>query len=119
MVRMFNANMALKEMLTALISQRRAGERAGDVLSQMLDAVDDEGNGLSDEQLLGHLMILLVAGHETTTTLTAWALYMLAKRPELRERMEAELAECPGNCQSRLARTGERLTRRRYLFCGG
>ena len=93
MMRMFNANTALNEMLTTLIAQRRVGERAGDVLSQMLDAVEDDGNGLSDEQLHGHLMILLVAGHETTTTLSAWALYMLAKRPELRQRMEAELAE--------------------------
>ena len=91
MMRMYNANMALREMLTDLIVQRRAGELAGDVLSQMLDAVDDEGVGLSDEQLLGHLMILLVAGHETTTTLSAWALYMVAKRPELRQRLVAEL----------------------------
>ena len=92
MMRLFNANQTLTAMIMSLIEQRRDGGLAGDVLSQILEARDEEGNGLSNEQLLGHMMILLVAGHETTTTMSAWALYMLAKRPDLRQRMAAELS---------------------------
>jgi len=36
--------------------------------------------------------ILLVAGHETTTTLGAWLLYLLATHPEYGARVDAELA---------------------------
>ena len=48
---------------------------------------------LSDEEVLAHLYILLVAGHETTTTLAAWTLYLLATQPTYREQVEAELQE--------------------------
>ena len=45
----------------------------------LVRARDEAGHSLSDEQLLAHVNILLVAGHETTTTLGAWVLYLLAR----------------------------------------
>ena len=60
-------------------------------------ARDDDGNSLSDEQLLAHVNILLVAGHETTTTLGAWVLYLLAQNPDYAARVEAELDEVLGD----------------------
>ncbi len=89
--------------LIGMIRQRRAAppeERPRDVLSQIVHALDDEGNPLSDEQVLGHLNILLVAGHETTTTLSTWALYLLSIMPEQRERILSELsASMNGNAE--------------------
>jgi cytochrome P450 len=58
-------------------------------------ATDDEGRTLSDQQVLAHLNILLVAGHETTTTLSAWALYLLATMPDHQRRLRAELDARP------------------------
>lgn len=84
----------LFHLLTSMIKERRAAgpeEQPRGVLSLIIHARDDEGNTLTDEQVLGHLNILLVAGHETTTTLSAWALYLLATMPEHRERILAEL----------------------------
>ena len=43
-----------------------------DVLALMLDARDDAGLPLSDEELHDELITLLVAGHETTATALAW-----------------------------------------------
>jgi cytochrome P450 len=93
--RQMRARDELARMLLTLIAARRAapgGPSAGrDVLSMIVHARDEEGQTLSDEQILAHLNILLVAGHETTTTLAAWVLYLLATRPEQRVRVQAEL----------------------------
>jgi retinoid hydroxylase len=88
----------LDGMLLRLIADRRAlpAEQArGDVLGLIVHARDDEGNGLTNQEVLGHLYILLVAGHETTTTLAAWTLYYLATRDDDRQRIAAELAAAP------------------------
>jgi cytochrome P450 len=85
----------LFQVLSAMIHERRAAgpeERPRDVLSLIVHARDDQGRPLSDEQVLGHLNILLVAGHETTTTLGAWALYLLSTLPEQRDRLLSELS---------------------------
>src|SRR5262249_3477361 len=84
----------LDSILLHLIAQRRAAseDQTRDVLGMIVHALDDDGRPLTDEEVLGHLYILLVAGHETTTTLAAWTLYLLATEPEQRARVEAELS---------------------------
>ncbi|MBF6591211.1 MAG: cytochrome P450 [Ktedonobacterales bacterium] len=89
------AKAELDTTLLRLIAERRAAPASAaphDVLGMIVHARDDQGMGLTDEEVLGHLYILLVAGHETTTTLGAWALYYLATLPEQRARVEAELS---------------------------
>jgi len=90
----------LQGRLLELIAERRAahnGSSREDVLGMLVSARDDTGNSLSDEQLLAHVNILLVAGHETTTTLGAWVLYLLAQHPEYAERVDSELATVLGD----------------------
>ena len=84
----------LTRILLELIAERRkmpADAAPGDVLGLIVHARDEEGRRLDDEQILGHLNILLVAGHETTTVLSAFVLYSMATMPEQRQRVEAEL----------------------------
>ncbi len=89
----------LTEILLGLIAARRrepAGETR-DVLGMIVHARDENGQALSDAQVLAHLNILLVAGHETTTTLGAWVLYLLATETEQARRVQAEVdAALPG-----------------------
>jgi cytochrome P450 len=95
----YAAKEELDTTLLRLIRERRgipAAEAPHDVLGMIVHAKDDEGVGLTDDEVLGHLYILLVAGHETTTTLGAWALYYLATQPAYRARIEAELNELLG-----------------------
>jgi retinoid hydroxylase len=87
-------------ILLDLIAERRAGlqhEQPQDVLGKIVAARDENGQPLSDEQILAHVNILLVAGHETTTTLSAWTLYLLATMPTYRRRIEAELEALLGD----------------------
>ena len=88
--------------LIRLINERRnapADEPARDVLGTIVRARDENGQPLSDTQLLAHLNILLVAGYETTTTLGAWTLAMLAMEPAHRERIRAELDAVMGDAK--------------------
>lgn len=84
----------LNALLLPVIAARRklgASEQPRDVLSKIVQARDESDLALTDEQLLAHVKILLVAGHETTTSLGAWVLYLLATRPADRARVQAEI----------------------------
>ncbi len=100
LTRALQARDELTAMLLQLITERRRmplDEQSRDVVGLILQAHDEQGEGLSDEQVLGHLNILFVAGHETTTILGTYVLYLLATMPELRHHVEAELAALLGN----------------------
>jgi cytochrome P450 len=99
--RQISARDDLQKKLLELIAARRSGQpvEQDDVLGLLVRAHDDAGHSLSDEQLLAHVNILLVAGHETTTTLGAWVLCELAERPEYVARIEAELSSVVGDGQ--------------------
>lgn len=104
------------QMLLDLIAERRtrpADEDPHDVVGMIVRARDDDGQPLSDEQILAHINILLVAGHETTTTLSAWVLYLLATMPAQRERIEGELHVLLGDKPGPLA--VEALRRMKHL----
>ncbi len=93
-VQLNSARDELIMMLIHMIHERRNApteERPRDVLGTIVHAHDEEGHSLTDEQVLGHLAILLLAGHETTTTLATWALYLLSTMPDHRSRLVAEL----------------------------
>lgn len=79
--------------LIRLIEARRGipPDDRSDILAMMVNARDDDGNELSVEQILGHVNILLVAGHETTTALSAWLLYMLSTHPDELAAVHAEI----------------------------
>jgi cytochrome P450 family 110 len=82
------------------IHHRRREGTAGrdDILSLLLEARDEEGQPMSDEELRDELTTLLVAGHETTATAIAWAFRFILALPEVEGRLleEIEDASCKG-----------------------
>lgn len=83
----------LDELLYKVIAQRRANPdpTRTDILSMMIEARDEVGEPMSDQELRDELMTLLFAGHETTATAMAWALYWLHYKPEVKTKLLAEL----------------------------
>ena len=77
-----------------LAPHRRAPARAGgspdDVLSMLVGAVDEEGQGLDDRTLRDQLMTLILAGHETTATTLSWAFEEILRVPGEQDRLIAE-----------------------------
>jgi cytochrome P450 len=90
--RMRKAVAELDRIVYRIIRARRASTiDRGDVLSILLVARDDDGQGLSDVQIRDEVMTLLLAGHETTANLLTWTFYALGRHPEIRARVEAEI----------------------------
>ncbi len=83
----------LDELLYQEIRERRTQAESGgeDILSLLLLARDENGQAMTDEELRDELMTMLFAGHETTATALAWALYWIHYLPEVREKLLAEL----------------------------
>jgi cytochrome P450 len=61
--------------------RRRSGERGQDILSLLLDATDEDGSVLSDQELRDQVMTLLFAGHDTTTSTVTFLFYEHARNP--------------------------------------
>ena len=80
-------------LLQAEIDERRDRPKlaGNDVLSLMMSAEDEAGQGLSDIELKDQMMTLLVAGHETTATALSWAFYWIHKLPIVKQKLLAEL----------------------------
>jgi cytochrome P450 len=75
MARFQQRRTAMDELIYAEIDRRRAAPDLAarpDVLSLLLSARDEDGNGLTEPELRDELVTLLVAGHETTATGAAW-----------------------------------------------
>ncbi len=85
----------LDDLVYDIIRRFRAGQAEnGDqtLLGAYLDARDpDTGEAMSDRRLRDEVVTLYLAGHETTASLLTWALYWLARRPDIAERVTAEI----------------------------
>lgn len=68
-----------------------------DVLSMMLNARDEEGRAMSDQEVRDELMTLLIAGHETTATALSWAFERILSHEEVGAKIEAELTSVVGD----------------------
>ncbi len=81
-----------------VIAQRRREGTAGrdDVLSMLLDARDEHGHAMTDDELRDEMLTLLLAGHETTATTLAWVLHHLLANPAWLARVRAEVDEVVG-----------------------
>jgi cytochrome P450 len=82
----------LMDLLDAHIAATRSDPRLAereDVLAMLVQARDEDGRGLSTEDLQDDLVTLIGAGHETTAAAIAWAAVLLAHEPAARERATA------------------------------
>jgi cytochrome P450 len=93
--RILRAGQRLDETIYRMIAQRRAsGEDRGDLLSMLLAARDEEGDGggMTDLQLRDEALTIFLAGHETTANALSWTWHLLALNPDTEARLHAELA---------------------------
>jgi cytochrome P450 len=96
--RMMAARQVLDRIVAEEIVRRRAepDPERRDVLSLLLVARDEDGSGLSDEEVRDQLMTLMFAGHDTSTSTVSFLLYELARHPEALARLRAEQDEVLG-----------------------
>ncbi|KAK0240869.1 cytochrome P450 [Armillaria nabsnona] len=83
------AKKLLHEKYQALV----AGKPSRDIMTLLVKANVSENpkTRLDDEELLAQMNTIIFAGHETTANTLSWTLLELSKRPEVQERLRAEI----------------------------
>jgi cytochrome P450 len=82
----------LNEVVYGIINQRRSdGKDPGDLLSMLMQAEDEDGSHMTDQQLRDEVMTLFLAGHETTANTLSWTWMLLSQHPKIEEKLLAEL----------------------------
>jgi unspecific monooxygenase len=83
----------IDELIYAEIAERKEqlDPSRTDILSLMMAVRDEQGQPMTDVELRDELMTLLLAGHETTATSLARALYWIHHLPHVREKLLLEL----------------------------
>jgi cytochrome P450 len=61
------------------------------LLDAMIVAADEAGSGLSDDDIAGNVITMLLAGEDTTATTIAWLLYFLHRHPSVMQKVRAEV----------------------------
>src|SRR3984957_16885302 len=91
-MRLERAIQQIEKVLYRMIAEKRAsGRDAGDLLSMLLAAQDEDGSRMTDKQLRDESITLFLAGHETTANALSWTWWLLAQNPAAEEKLHAEL----------------------------
>ena len=94
-VRRFRRALArLDRTIYSIIEERRrSGVDRQDLLSMLLLAQDEEGDGgsMTDRQLRDEALTIFLAGHETTANALSWTWYLLARNPHVEAELHREL----------------------------
>ena len=113
----------IENILYRIINERRAsGHDAGDLLSMLLHAQDEDGSRMTDKQLRDETITLFLAGHETTASSLSWTWWLLAQNPSAEAKLHAELDEVLGGRApsmddlARLPYTGNVITESMRLY---
>jgi retinoid hydroxylase len=94
-----NARKQLLAHLTQVIEQRQQNP-TDDALSLLLQAEDENGDRLSLAEIRDQALLLLFAGHETTTAMLTWICLELARHPDVLARARAEQRSKPSGEQT-------------------
>ncbi|MEL6345084.1 MAG: cytochrome P450 [Myxococcota bacterium] len=85
-------------IFSEMIDARRAApDDRGDVLSSLLAARDVDDAPLSDAEIRDQLATLMLTGFETAAAAMAWILALLAERPDVEQRLLAEVDALPAD----------------------
>ncbi|MEG4277049.1 cytochrome P450 [Microcoleus sp. MON1_C1] len=88
-------NLLLPELENIIRDRQQGAPSGNDALSLLISARDDEGKGLSLEELKDQVLLLLFAGHETLTSAIASFCLVLAQHPDVMAKVRAEQQQFP------------------------
>ncbi len=83
-------------------NRRKSGQDAGDLLSMLLRAGEEEQTRMTDRQIRDEVMTIFLAGHETTANALAWSWYLLSLHPQVEARFHEEVDRIPAGREPRM-----------------
>eukprot|EP01128_Nolandella_sp_AFSM9_P011913 TRINITY_DN8808_c0_g1_i1.p1 TRINITY_DN8808_c0_g1~~TRINITY_DN8808_c0_g1_i1.p1 ORF type:complete len:551 (-),score=138.29 TRINITY_DN8808_c0_g1_i1:210-1640(-) len=94
------ARRELGTMFNAVIKHRRSsGFRGDDVLQTLMDGRYEDGSSLTDEEIVGNLIALMMAGQHTSNITSSWMMLNVLSNPKILERVRAEQDEIVGDAE--------------------
>lgn len=90
------ARRSMLEFFGGLIDERRSAG-GDDIFSRLARASTDDGGQFSDRQVIDHMIFLMMAAHDTTTSALSSMMYELARNPAWQERLREESRALPGD----------------------
>lgn len=86
---------SMDDVFFSIIDRRRKQqEEHHDLLSMLMEAVDEEtGEGMDKRQLRDEILTIFVAGHETTQIALGWTFYLLTQHPDKLAILQQEIEE--------------------------
>lgn len=84
------------EYFQGLLPAKRAGDGA-DMFSLLARATDEDGNQYTDQEVIDHIIFLMMAAHDTTTSALTSMTYALGKFPAWQERLYQEVSAIAGD----------------------
>ena len=82
----------LNDTVNRIIDLHRRDERdSGDLLSVLMEARDEDGSRMDDQQLRDEVMTFLLAGHETTALALSWTWHLLSQDSRVESSLHQEL----------------------------
>lgn len=98
--RALDARAWVDERLRGYIARARSDAELTGLVAELVRGRDDEGQALSDQEILDNLRLMAFAGHETTASTIAWVASYAATHPEVHDRLIAEALAGSGLPQS-------------------
>ncbi len=83
------ARKVLEEYFAERVAEKR-GTEGTDMLTVLCQVADEEGNTFSDADIVNHMIFLMMAAHDTSSSTMTTMAYHLAANPEWQERLRAE-----------------------------
>jgi cytochrome P450 len=80
------------EYFQSQIPAKRSGEGA-DMFSLLCKATDEEGNQYTDQEVIDHMIFLMMAAHDTTTSALTSMTYALGRHPEWQQHLFEEVQQ--------------------------
>ena len=86
-----NLSREARIILKRIVEERKSSQkRYGDLLDMLVETKYEDGNGMSEEQLIDEILIIFTAGHETTSNALTFTVQLLAKHPEWQDKIHEE-----------------------------
>ncbi|MEH3142642.1 MAG: cytochrome P450 [Mycobacterium kyogaense] len=83
------ARETLERYFLSRIGEKRRSEST-DMFSVLCNSQDEEGRSFTDDQIVSHMIFLMMAAHDTSTSTMTTMAYHLAANPEWQERLREE-----------------------------
>ncbi|MFI1764039.1 cytochrome P450 [Streptomyces sp. NPDC020800] len=96
--REFNRALAdLHLLVDEIVAERRAsGQKPDDLLTALLEAKDDNGDPIGEQEIHDQVVAIVTPGSETVASTIMWLLQILAEHPEHAEKVRAEVQSVTG-----------------------